>query len=615
MRALVADRDRDQAERTRILYGGSVKPDNAAELLALPDVDGALVGGASLDVADFAAHRRGGAGVSVPSVCLVVLDGWGIAPHGPGNAVSLATTPVFDDLWQRYPHSQLTTWGTAVGLPERQMGNSEVGHLNLGAGAVGQAGPHAHRRGRRGRDAGRQRGPARGGAATPPRVHLIGLVSDGGVHSGLEPPRGADRDGGARPPPTSSCTPSPTGATRCPTSGAGFLEQVQRWCEQAGSARVGSVVGRYWAMDRDKRWERIQKAYDLLVHGRAEYQRRQRRRGGARRLRARRDRRVHRAHHGRRGGVHPPRRLGHRLQLPPRPHARDHARAGEPGFDEIDRGGAGRSSAYATLTEYEEGWPYPVAFPPAHPETRCRTSSPRDGGRQLHVAETEKYPHVTYFFGGGEETPEEGERRELVPSPRDVPTYDKKPEMSAREAARAFVQALGGGGLPLRDHQLRQPDMVGHTGVIAAAVKAIETVDACLGEVVRAVQAVGRRAASITADHGNADDMLEPDGSPNTAHSLNQVPVIVTVDGVTLEHGGVLADVAPTVLELLGIDQPEAMTGRSLLAGLAMADAPDDAVDRLYGLPREEFVARARRDWPRSCAPTDSATRRPRSRR
>ena len=188
----------------------------------------------------------------------------------------------------------------------------------------------------------------------------------------------------------------------------------------------------------------------------------------------------------------------------------------------------------------------------------------QDGGRQLHVAETEKYPHVTYFFGGGEEDPEEGERRELVPSPRDVATYDEKPEMSAREAADAFVRAWGEDEPRFGIINFANADMVGHTGSIPAAVQAVETVDACLGDVVAAVTDAGG-ALVVTADHGNADNMLEPDGSPNTAHSLNPVPLIVTVEGVALRDGGVLADVAPTVLELLGIEQPEQMTGRSLL--------------------------------------------------
>src|SRR5205807_1456998 len=188
------------------------------------------------------------------------------------------------------------------------------------------------------------------------------------------------------------------------------------------------------------------------------------------------------------------------------------------------------------------------------------------GARQLHVAETEKYPHVTYFFNGGEEQPYAGERRELVPSPRDVPTYDYKPEMSAREAAAAFVEAWRADGPAFGIINFANADMVGHTGVIPAAVKAIETVDACLAQVVDVVHASGG-ACLITADHGNADHMLEPDGSPNTAHSLNPVPVIITVPGLTLRDGGVLADVAPTLLQILGIEQPPEMTGRSLIAG------------------------------------------------
>jgi 2,3-bisphosphoglycerate-independent phosphoglycerate mutase len=501
--------------------------------------------------------------VSFPSVCLVVLDGWGIAPHGPGNAVSLATTPVFDDLWQRYPHSQLTTWGTAVGLPERQMGNSEVGHLNLGAGAavkqdltrIGEAvedGTLAHN------------DVLRAAVQDAPRVHLIGLVSDGGVHSGWSHLEAliAMASEAADDVVVHAFT---DGRDTLPDSGAGFVEQVQGWCEEGGRARVGSVVGRYWAMDRDQRWERIQKAYDLLVHGRAEHHAET----AVDAVRAAYER-------DETDEFIEPTTVGEEACIRPgdsviafnfRPdRMREITRAlAEPGFDEVDRGGVEPIERFATLTQYEEDWSYPVAFPPARPETTLPHVIAAAGGRQLHVAETEKYPHVTYFFGGGEEKPEEGERRELVPSPRDVPTYDKKPEMSAREAARAFVQAWEEEDFRFGIINFANPDMVGHTGVIGAAVKAIEAVDACLGEVVRAVQASGG-ALIITADHGNADNMLEPDGAPNTAHSLNQVPVIVTVDGVTLEHGGVLADVAPTVLELLDIDQPEAMTGRSLLA-------------------------------------------------
>jgi 2,3-bisphosphoglycerate-independent phosphoglycerate mutase len=498
---------------------------------------------------------------TVPSVCLVVLDGWGIAPDGPGNAIALADTPVMDDLWARHPHSQLTTWGPAVGLPERQMGNSEVGHLNLGAGAIVK------------QDLTRideavadgtldDNEVLRAAVADAERLHLIGLVSDGGVHSGWAHWRALIAMAGAAAPDVVVHA-FTDGRDTLPDSGAGFVEQLSQWCSEAG-ARVGSVVGRYWAMDRDSRWDRIQKAYDLLAHGRASH----RFDSAVEAVRAAYER-------DETDEFIEPTLVGDEARIRPddsviavnfRPdRMREITRAlADAGFDEIDRDGAGVVRRYATLTEYEEGWPYPVAFPPARPSVTLPQVIASEGGRQLHVAETEKYPHVTYFFGGGEEAPEEGERRELVPSPRDVPTYDKKPEMSAREAAQAFVEAWEQDEFRFGIINFANPDMVGHTGVIPAAVKAIEMVDACLGQVISAVQRSGG-ALVVTADHGNADNMLEPDGSPNTAHSLNQVPIVVTVDGVTLSHGGMLADVAPTILDLLGIEQPPEMTGQSLL--------------------------------------------------
>jgi 2,3-bisphosphoglycerate-independent phosphoglycerate mutase len=229
------------------------------------------------------------------------------------------------------------------------------------------------------------------------------------------------------------------------------------------------------------------------------------------------------------------------------------------------RGGASPIGHYTTLTEYEQGWPYPVVFAAERPATTLGAVLARAGVEQLHVAETEKYPHVTYFFNGGDEQRLPGERRELVASPRDVPTYDCKPQMSAREAAHAFAQAWREDHPAFAIVNFANADMVGHTGVIDAAVQAIETVDACLAEVLAAVREQGG-ACVVTADHGNADHMLEPDGSPNTAHSLNPVPLIVTVPGVTLRpEDGILADVAPTVLDLLGIAKPAEMTGRTLL--------------------------------------------------
>jgi 2,3-bisphosphoglycerate-independent phosphoglycerate mutase len=332
----------------------------------------------------------------------------------------------------------------------------------------------------------------------------------------------------------------------------------------AGAGRVGSVVGRYYAMDRDKRWDRVQLAYDLLVHGRAEHEAESGEaaaRGAYERDET--DEFIKPVLVGEEARIRPGDSVVAFNFRPDRMREITLALA-DPRFDEIDRGGADVVERYASMTEYEADWSYPVAFPPEHPATTLPKVVAAEGRRQLHVAETEKYPHVTYFFGGGDEDPEDGERRELVPSPRDVPTYDHKPEMSAPEATRAFVAAWREESFEFGIINFANSDMVGHTGVIDAAVKAIETVDGCLGEVVDAVHESGG-ACLITADHGNADHMLEDDGSPNTAHSLNPVPVIVTVPGLKLRDGGILADVAPTILQMLGIEQPEAMTGRSLI--------------------------------------------------
>jgi 2,3-bisphosphoglycerate-independent phosphoglycerate mutase len=324
-------------------------------------------------------------------------------------------------------------------------------------------------------------------------------------------------------------------------------------------------------MDRDRHWERIQLAYDLLVHGQAEH----RAASGEQAARdayerGETDEFITPVLVGDRDGAIRPTDSVIAFNFRP-DRMRELTRAlAEPSFAEVDRRGAPVIERYATMTEYEEGWPYPVAFAPERPATTLPAVLAARGARQLHVAETEKYPHVTYFFGGGEEQPKSGERRELVASPRDVPTYDHKPQMSAPEAADAFVQAWREDQPTFGIINFANADMVGHTGVIEAAVKAVETVDRCLEEVVGAVHAAGG-ACIVTADHGNADNMLEPDGSPNTAHSLNPVPLIVTVPDLHLREGGVLADVAPTVLQVLGFEQPEEMTGRSLLNGSSVS--------------------------------------------
>jgi 2,3-bisphosphoglycerate-independent phosphoglycerate mutase len=499
------------------------------------------------------------------SCLLVVLDGWGIAPDGPGNAISLADTPVFDELWSSYPHSELIASGLAVGLPEGQMGNSEVGHMNLGAGAVVMQ--DLTRIDEAATSGGFESNPVlRQAFSDADRVHLIGLVSDGGVHSGWAHLEALIRMGAAMKVPDLILHAFTDGRDTLPHSGEGYLETVQGWMEETGTGRIGSVVGRYWAMDRDKRWDRTQRAYDLMVHGRAEH----RAPTGAQAARDayNRDETDEFITPVLVGDSEARIRPGDSVIAfnfrPDRMRQITRALA-EPGFGEIDRGGAPPVERYVTMTQYEEDFDYPVAFAPEHPSMTLPKALARRGVRQLHVAETEKYAHVTYFFSCGEEEPFEGERRELVPSNREVPTYDYAPEMSARAASRAFVDAWREGSFTFGIINFANSDMVGHTGVIPAAVKAVETVDECLGQVVTAVHESGG-AVVITADHGNSDHMLEDDGSPNTAHSLNPVPVIVTVNGVTLREQGILADVAPTVLQILGFEQPEAMTGRSMIA-------------------------------------------------
>ncbi len=505
----------------------------------------------------------GPAALPAPGACLVVLDGWGLAPPGPGNAVSLADTPVFDALWDSCPHTQLTAWGRAVGLPEGQMGNSEVGHLNLGAGTVLRQ--DLTRIDDAVADGSFAENPVlRAAMAGAPRVHVIGLVSDGGIHSGWDHLRALIGLAATAGVPDLVLHAFTDGRDSLPSAGASYLDTVAAWMAEAGAGRIGSVVGRYFAMDRDRRWDRVQRAYDLLVHGRGEHAAAT---GGAA---------MEAAYaRGETDEFVTPTTVGDEARIRPgdsviglnfRPdRMREITRAlAEPGFDDVDRGGTPAVERYTAMTEYEEGWPYPVAFAPDHPEVTLSGVIAAAGRRQLHVAETEKYPHVTYFFNGGEEAAYAGERRELVPSPRDVPTYDHKPQMSAPEAAAAFVEAWFQDDPAFGIINFANADMVGHTGVIPAAVEAIETVDAGLGRVVTAVHESGG-ACIVTADHGNADHMLEPDGSPNTAHSLNPVPLVVTVPGLELRDGGVLADVAPTVLEILGLAQPAAMTGRSLI--------------------------------------------------
>jgi 2,3-bisphosphoglycerate-independent phosphoglycerate mutase len=496
--------------------------------------------------------------VSAPSVCLVVLDGWGLAEAGPGNAVALADTPVFDELWERHPHTTLTAWGPAVGLPEGQMGNSEVGHMNLGAGAVVKQ--DLLRIDESIEDGSFFENEALRAACRSERLHLLGLVSEGGVHSSMDHLRALIELAGREGVEDVVLHAFTDGRDTLPHSGAGYVAEVESW----GGSRIATVTGRYHAMDRDRRWDRTKRAWDAIVLGRAEHKAET----GEAAVRAAYDRDetdefIEPTLVGDEGRVRDGDSVIFFNFRPDR--ARQLTRAlGEADFSEFDREQA-PSVRLTTLTEYQEDWDYPVAFPPARPAITLAALLADHGLSQLHVAETEKYAHVTYFFNGGEEDPYPGEERRLVDSPRDVKTYDEKPEMSARGATDAFVEAWREGDFSFAIINFANADMVGHTGVIPAAVKAVETVDECLGRVMAAVAESGG-VCVVTADHGNADHMLEEDGSPNTAHSMNPVPLVVTADVGELRDGRVLSDVAPTILELLGVEQPPEMTGESLLS-------------------------------------------------
>jgi 2,3-bisphosphoglycerate-independent phosphoglycerate mutase len=484
----------------------------------------------------------------VTLVALVILDGWGIAPAGPGNAVELADTPVFDDLRGRFPHAELRASGPAVGLPEGQMGNSEVGHLTIGSGRILYQ--DLVRVNRAIADGSLYENEALAGAFRRARarnadVHLLGLVSYGGVHSHIDHVRAllalAEREGMAERVWLHAFT---DGRDVSPHAAVSDLAALP-------AGRIATVVGRYYAMDRDRRWERTARALRAILDGDG----------------ALFDDPVEAVEASYDAGVTDefvePVVLRDRPRLQPEDAAiffnfrPDRARQLAQRLLEVD-------VDLTTMTRYRDDFPCPVAFAEQEVRDTLAEVLSRHGLRQLHAAETEKYAHVTYFFNGGVEAEWEGEKRILVPSPRDVPSYDFRPAMSAVELA-ARVSSEVGDGYSFCVVNFANPDMVGHTGVIPAVIDAVETVDGCLGRVVEAVERAGG-VSLVTADHGNAEQMLEPDGvSQHTAHTTNPVPLLVTRSGVSLRAAGELADLAPTILGLLGLAVPAAMTGRDLL--------------------------------------------------
>jgi 2,3-bisphosphoglycerate-independent phosphoglycerate mutase len=487
-------------------------------------------------------------------VALVILDGLGLAPPGPGNAVSLAHLPVFDELWATMPHTTLAASGLDVGLPEGQMGNSEVGHLNLGAGRV--VPQTLVRIGAAVADGTLASNPAFTAAcdaacAGRGVLHLAGLVSDGGVHSHVDHLRALVRAAGVRKVPRVAVHAFTDGRDVSPHQAADLLAQLEREWEGT-PAEIATVIGRFYAMDRDGRSERTERARAALVDGagthvadaavavRADYAR------------------------GITDEFIDPLVLGD-------PALR--VQGGDPLFTfnfrpdrmrELCHALVGTVGLLATMTRYDDSLPGPVAFDDSTISEVLAEVVARAGLAQLHVAETEKYPHVTYFFNGRREQPWPEEQRTLAPSRRDVPTYDLAPEMSAQEVSKDFAERFRTGRYAFGVVNLANPDMVGHTGVIPAVVRACEAADTALATILQAVRDVGGTAI-VTADHGNAERMLEDDGSPHTAHTTNLVPLIVTRPDVTLRAHGRLADVAPTVLALLGLSQPPEMTGVSLL--------------------------------------------------
>jgi 2,3-bisphosphoglycerate-independent phosphoglycerate mutase len=476
-----------------------------------------------------------------PLVTLIILDGWGVAPPGPGNAVELAETPVFDRLWREYPHTTIEASGEAAGLPPGQMGNSEVGHLTIGAGR--RLYQDLMRVNKSIEDGSFFENPVlRAAFERGRRVHLLGLVSHGGVHSHIDHVKALLEFA----PEKTWIHAFTDGRDVSPTSAVHDLAELPL-------DRIATVTGRYYAMDRDQRLERTQKAFDAIVRGLGEPVAP----GGI--LAA-----VQRSYDA---GITDEFIEPIRVEGAPR---------FEPGDTAIffnfrpDRGRQltrmllDQGLDVTTMTRYSSDLDTPLAFSEQDIEGTLAEVLARHDVRQLHVAETEKYAHVTYFFNGGREDAWPGETRTLVPSPRDVPSYDFKPGMSAEEVADKVVAQVGDGyGFCVVN--FANPDMVGHTGSIPAVVEAVQTADRCLGRIVERVTELGG-VCLITADHGNAEKMLEGDGvSPHTAHTTNPVPLIVTIPDATLAEGGELADLAPTTLHLLGIEPPLQMTGEAIV--------------------------------------------------
>ncbi len=498
----------------------------------------------------------------------MILDGWGLSPDPKVSAIDQAKTPFIDALFTHYPHAKLRTDGLHVGLPEGQMGNSEVGHMNLGAGrivyqeltrinlAVQHKTLHQEPTLQAAFDYAK---------TNQKTVHLLGLVSDGGVHSHIDHLKGlvsATQEAGLQHVFVHAFT---DGRDVDPKSGVRFISELQEYCKDT-TAQLASIIGRYYAMDRDKRWERIKQAYDLMVHG----------------VGTASDNAIVSLENFYQNGITdefiPPIVLTDQNKQP-----KATIQNGDVVIFFNFRTDRGRQFTevltqlahsehemqplplhFVTLTNYDETYEnIQVIYNKDNITETLGEVLSKNNKTQLRLAETEKYPHVTFFFSGGREEPFAGESRILRASPK-VATYDLQPEMSAYELKDALIPVLQEGAVDFVCLNFANGDMVGHTGVMEAAIQACEAVDACVKEVVETALAHGYTTLLI-ADHGNCETMINPDGSPNTAHTTNPVPVVLVDPDRKLIRDGILADVAPTILKIMGIDQPLAMTGKALL--------------------------------------------------
>ncbi|EMT45818.1 2,3-bisphosphoglycerate-independent phosphoglycerate mutase [Anoxybacillus flavithermus] len=509
--------------------------------------------------------------MSKKPVALIILDGFALREETFGNAVAQAKKPNFDRYWNEYPHATLTACGEAVGLPEGQMGNSEVGHLNIGAGRiVYQSLTRVNIAIREGEfernetflaamDHVKKHGT---------NLHIFGLLSDGGVHSHINHLFALLKLAAKEGVKNVYIHGFLDGRDVGPQTAKTYIQQLNEQIEQIGVGEIATISGRYYSMDRDKRWERVEKAYRAMVYGEGPAYRDALACVDDSYANGIYDEFVLPSVIVREDGT-PVATIQDEDAVifynfrPDRAIQISNTFTNDD-FRSFDRGPKHpKNLFFVCLTHFSETVKGYVAFKPTNLDNTLGEVLSQNGLKQLRIAETEKYPHVTFFMSGGREEKFPGEERILIDSPK-VATYDLKPEMSAYEVTEALLKEIEADKFDAIILNYANPDMVGHSGKLEPTIRAVEAVDECLGKVVDAIIAKGG-IAIITADHGNADEVVNPDGSPNTAHTTNPVPVIVTKKGITLRQDGILGDLAPTMLDLLGLQQPKEMTGKTLI--------------------------------------------------